>query len=104
MVRVCAFVALWALVGGILLGCLLVTGCAPTIEYRDRVHRVEIPVPAPCLEAVPDPVVYPYQLLPAGSASGETVRAARHGLMLHRQVEADLRELLEGCARLENGP
>lgn len=104
MVRVCAFVVLWALVGGIILGGMLVTGCAPTIEYRDRVHRVEIPVPTPCLESVPGPVVYPYQRLPAGSTSGEQVRAARHGLMLHRQVEADLRELLEGCAGLGNGP
>jgi len=80
---------------------ILLTGCAPQIEYRDRVTRVEVPVPVGCLTELPPAVVYPYPPA-AGSGAGEAIRAARLGLELHRQVEADLREILAGC--IENGP
>jgi hypothetical protein len=90
----------WAL---ILLPLWLLMGCAPAVEYRDRVTRVEVPVSVPCLDAVPPAVLYPYEALPAGATTGQAVRAARLGLQLHRRVESDLRALLQGCAALPHG-
>lgn len=83
--------------GGALIVLLLLTGCADVVY---KTERVEIPVPVPCLSAVPPEPVW---ALSDPSLSHQGRREKAEALVREmEQREAHLRELralLERCAR-----
>lgn len=75
----------------------LLSGCADVVY---RTERVEIPVPVPCLEAVPPEPAWPLSD-PSLSHQGrrEKAEALVRELGLREEYQRELRAVLERCAR-----